>query len=60
VSWPYTIPVEDLDNRDPEWVAVEPGYGQPPMMRDVEWDPVHGEVRSSGPVVEIKPPLRPA
>ncbi len=55
----YPIPLENLRSRDPEWEPVEPGYGQEHMIREVEWDPVHGDIKVDGPVVQIKLPERP-
>lgn len=55
----YPIPLEDKRCRDPEWELVEPGYGQNQIIRKIEWDPIHNEVRSDGPVVVIKEPERP-
>jgi len=54
----YPIPVEDVDIRDPEWQDVEPGYGQN-MIRKVQWDPIHNEIKSEGPTVQISEPERP-
>jgi hypothetical protein len=54
------LPVEDIDIRDPEWEVLERGDPtQPSEGRIVYWDPVHGWIKSEGPIVQIKPPLRP-
>jgi hypothetical protein len=55
----YPIPLEDLSTRAPEWQDIEPGYGQWPLIRKVQWDPVHDEIQSSGPTVQIHNPDRP-
>jgi hypothetical protein len=62
VSPPRTIrpiPVEDLSTREPEWEPIELGYGQPPTLRDFEYDPLHDDVRVFGPVIVIHPPIKP-
>lgn len=54
------LPLEDLDIRDPEWEVLERGYGQGPSEgRIVYWDPIHGWIKSEGPKIQVKKPLRP-
>jgi hypothetical protein len=54
----YPIPVEDVDFRSPEWEDIQPGYGQNPI-RSFQWDPIHNQIKSEGPTVQIKEPERP-
>lgn len=53
------IPLEDLDDRDPEWELVGPGYGHEHMTRKVEWDPISNDIRVEGPVIVVEPPVKP-
>lgn len=60
MTGPYVDPREDLETRDPEWVELESGHGQDQTrMRKIEWDPIHNELRVTGPKIVVEPPERP-
>lgn len=50
----YPIPIEDKDDRTPEWQPVERGPGhQTTALRTIEWDPISNDVRVlPGPFVD--------
>lgn len=58
--WPYPVYVEDATIRDPEWQPIEEGPSNQGEGRKFFWDPIHGSIRVEGPVIQVKPPIRPA
>lgn len=54
------IPIEDVEDRDPEWEDIPLGYGQPPTLRKYQYDFVHDDVKVEGPIIAYDPPVKPA
>jgi hypothetical protein len=44
------LPIEDIEQRDPEWEEVQQGFGTDGNIK-VYWDPIHGTIVSEGPIV---------
>jgi hypothetical protein len=56
------LPLEDLAIRDPEWEVLGRGAADQGEGRQFWWDPIHGWVCSTGPIVQVTVPpnhLRP-
>ena len=60
MTWPDTtkrvLPVEDLWLRDPEWEVMQRSPSDQGEMREFWWDPIHGWVKSDGPIVQVSVP----